>query len=66
MFKHIGQNLSQEKFDIFFEDIIQQIKFIKDQSLLIKAQESLSKNMTEAQYNEFLALKNEILQSKKL
>lgn len=66
VFKHIGQNLSQEKFDIFFEDIIQQIKFIKDQSLLIKAQESLSKNMTEAQYNEFLALKNEILQSKKL
>jgi len=66
VFKHIGQNLSQEKFDIFFEDIIQQIKFIKGQSLLIKAQESLSKNMTEAQYNKFLALKNEILQAKKL
>jgi len=66
VFKYIGQNLSQEKFDIFFEDIIQQIKFIKDQSLLIKAQESLSKNMTEVQYNEFLALKNEILHSKKL
>jgi len=66
VFKYIGQNLSQEKFDIFFKDIIQQLKFIKDQSLLIKAQESLSKNMTEVQYNEFLALKNEILQSKKL
>jgi len=66
VFKHIGQNLSQEKFDIFFEDIIQQIKFINDQRLLIKAQESLSKNMTEAQYNEFLELKKEILQSKKL
>jgi len=65
LFKYIGQNLSQEKFDIFFKDLIQQIKFIKDQSLLTKAQESLSKNMTEAQYNEFLALKNEILQSKK-
>ena len=42
------------------------IKNLKLESKLKDAEESLSKNMNEAQYNELLSLKDQIVASKKL
>ena len=64
--KGISENLNEEKFDNFLEDLIEQINNLKLESKLKDAEESLSKNMNEAQYNELLTLKDQIVASKKV
>ena len=64
--KGISENLSDEKFDNFLKDLIEQVNNLKLQSKLNEAEESLSKNMNEAYYNELLLLKDQIVASKKV
>jgi DNA primase len=64
--KGISENLNEEKFDNFLEDLIEQVNNLKLESKLKDAEESLSKNMNEAQYNELLSLKDQIVASKKV
>ena len=64
--KGISENLNEEKFDNFLNDLIEQVNNLKLESKLKDAEESLSKNMNEAQYNELLSLKDQIVASKKL
>ncbi|NCU50459.1 MAG: toprim domain-containing protein, partial [Candidatus Fonsibacter lacus] len=64
--KGISENLNQEKFDNFLADLIEQVNNLKLESKLKDAEESLSKNMNEAQYNELLSLKDQIVASKKV
>lgn len=64
--KGISENLNDEKFDIFLNDLIEQVDNLKLQSRLNDAEESLSKNMNEAHYNELLSLKDQIVASKKV
>ena len=64
--KGISENLSEEKFDNFLKDLIEQVDNLKLESRLKDAEESLSKNMNEAQYNELLSLKDQIVASKKV
>ena len=64
--KGISENLNEEKFDKFLEDLIEQVNNLKLESKLKDAEESLSKNMNEAQYNELLSLKDQIVASKKV
>jgi len=63
--KGISENLNDEKFDNFLKDLIEQVNNLKLQSKLHDAEESLSKNMNEAHYNELLSLKDQIVASKK-
>ena len=60
------ENLSEEKFTNFLKDLIEQVDNLKLESRLKDAEESLSKNMNEAQYNELLSLKDQIVASKKV
>jgi hypothetical protein len=46
--------------------LIEQVNNLKLESKLKDAEESLSKNMNEAQYNELLSLKDQIVASKKV
>ncbi|NBP97813.1 MAG: toprim domain-containing protein, partial [Burkholderiaceae bacterium] len=46
--KGISENLNEEKFDNFLEDLIEQVNNLKLESKLKDAEESLSKNMNEA------------------
>jgi sulfatase maturation enzyme AslB (radical SAM superfamily) len=64
--KGISENLNEEKFDNFLQDLIEQVNNLKLESKLKDAEESLSKNMNEAQYNELLSLKDQIVASKKV
>ena len=64
--KGISENLNDEKFDNFLKDLIEQVNNLKLQSKLYDAEESLSKNMNEAHYNELLSLKDQIVASKKV
>ena len=64
--KGISENLNEEKFDNFLEDLIEQVNNLKLESKLKDAEESLSKNMNEAQYKELLSLKDQIVASKKV
>ena len=64
--KGISENLSEEKFDNFLNDLIEQVDNLKLDNRLKDAEESLSKNMNEAQYNELLSLKDQIVASKKV
>ena len=64
--KVISENLDEEKFDNFLQDLIEQVNNLKLESKLKDAEESLSKNMNEAQYNELLSLKDQIVASKKV
>ena len=64
--KGISENLSEERFDGFLIDLIEQVNNLKLESKLKDAEESLSKNMNEAQYNELLSLKDQIGASKKV
>ena len=64
--KGISENLNEEKFDNFLNDLIEQVNNLKLESKLKDAEESLSKNMNEAQYNELLSLKGQIVASKKV
>ena len=64
--KGISENLNEEKFDNFLNDLIEQVNNLKLQSKLNDAEESLSKNMNEAHYNELLSLKDQIVASKKV
>jgi hypothetical protein len=48
------------------KDLIEQVNNLKLESKLKDAEESLSKNMNEAQYNELLSLKDQIVASKKV
>lgn len=64
--KGISENLNDEKFDNFLKDLIEQVNNLKLQSKLHDAEESLSKNMNEAHYNELLFLKDQIVASKKV
>jgi len=64
--KGISENLSQEKFDNFLTDLVEQVNNLKLESKLKDAEESLSKNMNEAQYNELLSLKDQIVALKKV
>jgi hypothetical protein len=64
--KGISENLSEEKFTNFLKDLIEQVDNLKLESRLKDAEESLSKNMNEAQYNELLSLKDQIVASKKV
>jgi sulfatase maturation enzyme AslB (radical SAM superfamily) len=64
--KGISENLNEEKFDNFLEDLIEQVNNLKLESKLKDAEESLSKNMNETQYNELLSLKDQIVASKKV
>ena len=64
--KGISENLNDEKFDNFLKDLIEQVNNLKLQSKLQDAEESLSKNMNEAHYNELLSLKDQIVASKKV
>jgi DNA primase len=64
--KGISENLNEEKFDNFLADLIEQVNNLKLESKLKDAEESLSKNMNEAQYNELLSLKDQIVASKKV
>ena len=64
--KGISENLNDEKFDNFLNDLIEQVNNLKLQSKLNDAEESLSKNMNEAHYNELLSLKDQIVASKKV
>ena len=64
--KGISENLNEEKFDNFLQDLIEQVNNLKLESILKDAEESLSKNMNEAQYNELLSLKDQIVASKKV
>ena len=64
--KGISENLNDEKFDNFLKDLIEQVNNFKLQSKLQDAEESLSKNMNEAHYNELLSLKDQIVASKKV
>ncbi|MEK0436865.1 MAG: hypothetical protein RLZZ530_831 [Pseudomonadota bacterium] len=64
--KGISENLNEEKFDNFLEDLIEQVNNLKLESKLKDAEESLSKNMNEAQYSELLSLKDQIVASKKV
>ena len=64
--KGISENLNDEKFDNFLKDLIEQVNNLKLQSKLRDAEESLSKNMNEAHYNELLSLKDQIVASKKV
>ena len=64
--KGISENLDEEKFDNFLEDLIEQVNKLRLESKLKDAEESLSKNMNEAQYNELLSLKEQIVASKKV
>ena len=64
--KRISENLNEEKFDNFLNDLIEQVNNLKLESKLKDAEESLSKNMNEAQYNELLSLKDQIVASKKV
>jgi sulfatase maturation enzyme AslB (radical SAM superfamily) len=64
--KGISENLNEEKFDNFLKDLIEQVNNLKLESKLKDAEESLSKNMNEAQYNELLSLKDQIVASKKV
>ena len=64
--KGISENLNEEKFDNFLQDLIEQVNNLKLESKLKDAEESLSKNMNEAQYNELLSLKGQIVASKKV
>ncbi len=64
--KEISENLNEEKFDNFLNDLIEQVNNLKLESKLKDAEESLSKNMNEAQYNELLSLKDQIVASKKV
>lgn len=64
--KGISENLNDEKFDNFLKDLIEQVNNLKLQSKLHDAEESLSKNMNEAHYNELLSLKDQIVASKKV
>ena len=64
--KGISENLNDEKFDNFLKDLIEQVNNLKLQSKLQDAEESLSRNMNEAHYNELLSLKDQIVASKKV
>jgi hypothetical protein len=64
--KGISENLNEEKFDNFLKDLIEQVDNLKLENRLKDAEESLSKNMNEAQYNELLSLKDQIVASKKV
>jgi DNA primase len=64
--KGISENLNEEKFSNFLKDLIEQVDNLKLESRLKDAEESLSKNMNEAQYNELLSLKDQIVASKKV
>ena len=64
--KGISENLNEEKFDNFLKDLLEQVDNLKLESKLKDAEESLSKNMNEAQYNELLSLKDQIVASKKV
>ncbi len=64
--KGISENLSEEKFTNFLKDLIEQVDNLKLESRLKDAEESLSKNMNEAEYNELLSLKDQIVASKKV
>jgi len=64
--KGISENLNEEKFHNFLKDLIEQVNNLKLESKLKDAEESLSKNMNEAQYNELLSLKDQIVASKKV
>ena len=64
--KGISENLNEERFDNFLNDLIEQVNNLKLESKLKDAEESLSKNMNEAQYNELLSLKDQIVASKKV
>ena len=64
--KGISENLNEEKFDNFLKDLIEQVDNLKLESRLKDAEKSLSKNMNEAQYNELLSLKDQIVASKKV
>ena len=64
--KGISENLNEEKFDNFLNDLMEQVNNLKLESKLKDAEESLSKNMNEAQYNELLSLKDQIVASKKV
>jgi len=64
--KGISENLNDEKFNNFLKDLIEQVNNLKLQSKLHDAEESLSKNMNEAHYNELLSLKDQIVASKKV
>jgi DNA primase len=64
--KGISENLSEERFDSFLIDLIEQVNNLNLESKLKDAEESLSKNMNEAQYNELLLLKDQIGASKKV
>ncbi|CAO6131864.1 DnaG DNA primase (bacterial type) [Candidatus Pelagibacterales bacterium] len=64
--KGISENLNDEKFDNFLKDLIEQVNNLKLLSKLHDAEESLSKNMNEAHYNELLSLKDQIVASKKV
>ena len=64
--KGISENLNEQKFDNFLNDLMEQVNNLKLESKLKDAEESLSKNMNEAQYNELLSLKDQIVASKKV
>ena len=64
--KGISENLNEERFNNFLNDLIEQVNNLKLESKLKDAEESLSKNMNEAQYNELLSLKDQIVASKKV
>jgi hypothetical protein len=64
--KGISENLDEERFDNFLTDLIEQVNNLKLETKLKDAEESLSKNMNEAQYNELLSLKDQIVASKKV
>lgn len=64
--KGISENLNEEKFSNFLKDLIEQVDNLKLESRLKDAEESLSKNMNEAQYNKLLSLKDQIVASKKV
>ena len=64
--KGISENLDEERFDNFLTDLIEQVNNLKLETKLKDAEESLSKNMNEAQYNELLSLKDQIVALKKV
>jgi len=64
--KGISENLDDERFDNFLIDLIEQVNNLKLETKLKDAEELLSKNMNEAQYNELLSLKDQIVASKKV
>jgi DNA primase len=63
--KGISENLDEDRFGNFLNDLLEQLSNLRLEFKLKAAEESLSKNMNETQYNELLSLKDQIVASKK-